>query len=112
MKGSSPQADSSEMALVAALQAATLGSRLWFEWVQSDQNPSDPLSRLGMKDPGVRAKLRNGTWRAYQPRVPWQEVLPDPTCLLRRRWGDGAELRWEELANYEYGQLFSAPNAD
>ena len=42
IKGSSPQADNSEMALVAALQAATLGSRLWFEWVQSNQNHRTP----------------------------------------------------------------------
>ena len=38
IKGSSPQEDNSEMALIAALQAAALGCRLWVEWIQSDQN--------------------------------------------------------------------------
>ena len=64
--------------------AATLGIRLWFEWVQSDQNPSDPLSRLGLEDPEVRAKLNKGTWRhtnlqcpgrrSYQGRLPCYNV--------------------------------------
>ena len=86
IKGSSPQEDNSEMALVAALQAASLGVRLWFEWVQSDQNPSDPLSRLGLDDPAVRAQLEAGTWQALQPTVPWEEVLRTPAALLQR-WG-------------------------
>ena len=64
---------------------------------------------MGMEDPSVRAKLLNGTWTAYQPPVPWQEVLPDPTSLLERRWGDGAERRWEERVAYEDDTLFSAP---
>ena len=72
------------MALVAALQAASLGVRLWFEWVQSDQNPSDPLSRLGLDDPAVRAQLEAGTWQALQPTVPWEEVLRTPAALLQR----------------------------
>ena len=94
IKGASPQADSSEMALVASLQAASLGTRLWFEWIQSDQNPSDPLSRLGLEDPNVRAKLNKGTWRAYQPSVPWEEVLPKPSSLVKQRW---EKERWATL---------------
>ena len=84
IKGSSPQEDSSIMALVAALQAATLGCRLWIEWVESSQNPSDPLSRLGLEDPGVRQHLKKGLWKAHQPRLKWAEVLQEPEALLQR----------------------------
>ena len=86
IKGSSPQSDSSEMALIAALRSAELGCRLWFEWVHTAQNPADPLSRLGLEDPGVQQQLRTGSWLALQPSVNWDQVLCTPTDLVRR-WG-------------------------
>ena len=65
---------------------------------------------LTCRDEHVQTKLQTGTWRAHQPSVRWQDVLPDPAGLLQQLWGDGAELRWEELARYD-DQLFSAPKA-
>ena len=36
---------------MSALQFSTLESRIWFEWVDSDANPADGLSRMGIADP-------------------------------------------------------------
>ena len=35
---------------MAALQFASLHSRPWYEWVDSDANPADGLSRAGLED--------------------------------------------------------------
>ena len=72
------------MALVAALQAATMGVRLWFEWIETNQNPADPLSRDGLADAQVRKHLDTGAWCAYQPSVTWEDVLRTPAELLQR----------------------------
>ena len=34
--------------------ALRLGSRAWIEWIDSESNPSDGLSRLGIHDPWTR----------------------------------------------------------
>ena len=86
IKGASTKEDSSEMALVAGLRAAELGARIWVEWIASDQNPSDPLSRLGFDDPYVAARLDSGEWIARVGTVDWPQAVGQPRMLLQR-WG-------------------------
>ena len=44
------------IAQCAALLTQTLRSRVWYEWVDSDSNPADGLSRLGLEDPWPQAQ--------------------------------------------------------
>ena len=66
IKGASPQQDSSDLAMLAALRAAVLGCRVWVEWVPTHQNPADPLSRGGYADPHVARQVRTGHWLPRQ----------------------------------------------
>ena len=38
------------MAALTTVQAAKLKSSLWYEWIDSDSNPADGLSRDGVTD--------------------------------------------------------------
>ena len=50
IKGNSAQFDAGNVCAAAHLLWASLGTRVWFEWVASDDNPSDGLSRKGLLD--------------------------------------------------------------
>ena len=50
VRGAAKPEDIDLFASVAALQFAALGSRPWYEWVDSDSSPSDGLSRDGVQD--------------------------------------------------------------
>jgi len=90
IKGSSPTADSSALALVASLLLSSISCRLWVEYVHTAQNPADKLSRDGYKDKEVQRHLRSGAWKQHQPTVDWKAIagvdLTAPFALLRR-WG-------------------------
>ena len=76
VKASSPQFDSSAMALVAGLQAQANGSLVWVEYINTKQNPSDCLSRGGLADPVARRKLRSGAWVAREVgAIPWKQLF-------------------------------------
>ena len=51
IRGSSSEADVHEIALSSSILSTSLGSRIWYEWIDSDSNLSDGLSRLGLQDP-------------------------------------------------------------
>ncbi|OLP99622.1 hypothetical protein AK812_SmicGene17832 [Symbiodinium microadriaticum] len=51
IKASSREDDVHDISLAAALVRSALCCRVWFEWVDSNSNPSDGLSRLGVLDP-------------------------------------------------------------
>jgi hypothetical protein len=51
IRGSSRPEDIDHLAAAVAFQNAALNHRPWFEWIDSDSNPSDGLSRLGITDP-------------------------------------------------------------
>ena len=51
IKGSSSQCDICTVAAATSLWSARLDSRIWFEYVESEANISDGLSRLGLSDP-------------------------------------------------------------
>ena len=76
LKGSSPVQDSSVMALVLSMQLAMHRVSAWFEFVDTQANPSYPLSRGRYDDKEVLEHLASGAWRiAYVPKVNWSSLL-------------------------------------
>jgi hypothetical protein len=59
------------LAHLAHLKWAELGCRVWIEWINSDSNPSDGLSRAGLLDPWT---LRQG-WSLRQGFIPAADSL-------------------------------------
>ena len=51
IKGCSAEGDVHEIAHLAAVSRCAQRTKVWFEWIDSDSNPSDGLSRLGLQDP-------------------------------------------------------------
>ena len=75
-KACSPTADNSKMALILALQAAAAGALIWVEYVNTAQNPADPLSRGGLEDPVVLRRLASGEWKAKRhSQIEWEVLL-------------------------------------
>ena len=83
------------MALVSGILAAVNQTRLWFEWVPTDHNASDGLTRDGFEDPVVKKKLKTGEWTKIHPVEPWQDIagsdMRHALTLVRRCW-EGCEL--------------------
>ena len=64
------------MALVVSLRAAAIGCHIWVEYVNTAQNPADPLSRGGLDDPVIQRRLATGGWKAMMPgALRWEEML-------------------------------------
>ena len=51
IRGVSKVADAAQLAELFHALLVQLGSRAWAEWIDSDSNPADGLSRLGLQDP-------------------------------------------------------------
>jgi len=62
IRGSTKAEDVGHLAAAAQIQALRLGAAVWFEWVASDDNPSDGLSRGGLTDPWT---IRQG-WSLHE----------------------------------------------
>ena len=72
VRGAARPEDIDIFASMAALQFAALRCRPWYEWVDSDSNPSDGLSRDGVKDAWT---LQQG-WDLYDlGDMDWSEVF-------------------------------------
>jgi hypothetical protein len=56
IRGGSAAEDVEQIALVTHLLFLVLGSRVWFEWIDTDSNPADGLSRLGLEDPWTQGQ--------------------------------------------------------
>ncbi|CAE8598126.1 unnamed protein product, partial [Polarella glacialis] len=56
IKGASSLHDLNSIATVMHLLMAKVGCRIWFEWIDSDSNPSDGLSRDGLEDEWTRSQ--------------------------------------------------------
>ena len=54
IRGSSRPEDIDNLAASAAFQNAELDHRVWYEWIDSDSNPADGLSRDGLADTWTR----------------------------------------------------------
>ena len=55
IRGAAKPEDIDLFAAMSTLQFSSLQTRAWFEWVDSDANPADGLSRLGVHDPWTEA---------------------------------------------------------
>jgi hypothetical protein len=71
VRGRSRQFDAGSLVHLAHLKWAELGCRVWIEWINSDSNPSDGLSRAGLLDPWT---LRQG-WSLRQGFIPAADSL-------------------------------------
>ena len=86
IRGASREDDVNDFVQVAHLMWMYLGVRVWIEWVDSESNPSDGLSRLGLQDPWT---VDQG-WilsEALQP--PWGGAPGNPDAMwaeVRRHW--------------------------
>ena len=69
IRASTSEADVLTMVQQAHLQFSRLQARTWFEWIDSESNPADGLSRDGLQD----------TWTSSQP---WRlQEFPFPSVL-------------------------------
>ena len=50
IRGAARPEDIDKISVMASLRANRLRSRIWWEWIDSDSNPSDGLSRAGITD--------------------------------------------------------------
>ena len=86
-KGASSAADVGLICTVCHLLWAKFSSPVWIEWVPSDDNPADGLSRDGVEDDWTRQQA----WTcAADPCLPWTEasqlaLLNIPNALLHWR---------------------------
>ena len=56
IRGAAKPEDIDRIATAVAFQNAHLRHRPWFEWIDSDSNPSDGLSRDGLEDSWTRSQ--------------------------------------------------------
>jgi len=75
IKSASAAPDCSGIALKTGLLTSALNVRVWYEYVPSEQNVSDPLSRKGFEDPEVAEKLRTGEYSRLEFHTPWSTII-------------------------------------
>ena len=56
IRGTSRSSDVGHIAASSQISLLKLGCRVWYEWIDSDSNPSDGLSRAGLADPWTLAQ--------------------------------------------------------
>ena len=82
IKGNSSQFDAGNVCAAAHLFWAAAGTRVWFEWVASDDNPSDGLSRNGLLDEWTRRQ--EPFWEIAEYEAPaWFALIDLPIQQLR-----------------------------
>jgi len=82
IKGNSSQFDAGNVCAAAHLFWAAAGTRVWFEWVCSDDNPSDGLSRDGIHDEWTLEQKPK--WHVQEFEAPeWFALIDLPITQLR-----------------------------
>ena len=76
VRGASRQVDVGAIAGLAHLLCAHLGCRVWFEWIDSESNPADALSRDGLDD----------HWTRQQAWVLQEVTAPEWDSLFHEQW--------------------------
>ena len=84
IKAASPVEDNSKMALLASMAFVAAGARVWFEYVNTKQNPADPLSRGGFDDPVTLSHLQDGSWMKSEVVFDWSMMS---SLSLETIWG-------------------------
>ena len=73
--------DIDAVAALTTVQAAKLKSSIWFEWIDSDSNPADGLSRDGVEDDWTKGQdwdlvdLGSPDWSHIFHSTRWQDML-------------------------------------
>ena len=73
--------DIDAVAALTTVQAAKLKSSIWFEWIDSDSNPADGLSRDGVEDEWTKKQgwdlvdLGSPDWSYIFHSARWQDML-------------------------------------
>ena len=81
VKAGSPAETMCFLALVANAALGGLGATVWYDHVDTDDNPADVLSRAGLEDPVVLSNVEFGVWDVVKV------VEPDVTTLdFHRPW--------------------------
>ena len=71
IRGGAKPEDVGRIAAAAHILMLELHCRIWFEWIDSESNPSDGLSRLGLEDPWTVAQ----GWLLQEiTQIPWQTL--------------------------------------
>jgi hypothetical protein len=70
VRGYSPKQDTADIVAATALLLNALDTRPWFFHVDSDSNPSDGLSRDGIKDAWTQAMTKQHSWQTRECEVP------------------------------------------
>ena len=83
IKGNSSQYDAGNLCAAAHLYWASMGTRVWFEWVASDDNPSDGLSRDGLHDEWTLAQRPQWTIAEYLAPL-WFSLIELPIEQMRQ----------------------------
>ena len=79
LRGSSSQSDLTQLMSIAHILLASLGTRFWIEWIDSDSNPSDGLSRKGTSDEWTLSQ----NWRHVTVQMPaWADLKSVPLSML------------------------------
>ena len=81
IRGAARVEDIDAVAALTTVQAAKLKSSLWYEWIDSDSNPADGLSRDGVEDGWTKAQgwdlrdLGSPDWAYIFSDGYWQRLL-------------------------------------
>lgn len=92
VKGSASSLDIERAVHVFYLIRALIKCRIWWEWVESDANWSDGVSRLGLGDPFARRhgfSLSTFVCPSWPWRLPLQEVFHRVVALCEQVYSDG-----------------------
>ena len=87
IRGASRQEDVNEVVAIALLTFMRLDCRVWFEWIDSDSNPADGLSRAGLRD----------EWTLQQQ---WS--------LKELQWCDRSSARCRSLKEWRWEEALAA----
>ena len=79
MRGTCKEDDVGSIIQAIHWELHKLGARAWFEWVDTDANCSDGLSRDGLNDEWTLAQPWDISW-AMPP--PWENILDTRQLVL------------------------------
>ena len=75
IKPASAAPDCAGVALKTGLLTSALNGRIWYGYVPSEQNVSDPLSRRGFEDLEVMKRLRTDKYSRLEIHTPWSTII-------------------------------------
>ena len=88
VKSTSSQQDAAHITLVTSMIFLYHRARVWYEYVNTKQNPADVLSQESWKDSTVRHRLASGLWLRAHSTPPWELFTGSLSKVsdILRRW--------------------------